>query len=54
MYLKGYGDPDFNSAQLADLLSALKSKGVSRIEGNIVGDARYFDDERWGVGLDVG
>ncbi len=50
VYLKGYGDPDFNTAQLAELLSALKSRGVSRIDGNIVGDARYFDDERWGAG----
>ncbi len=50
IYLKGFGDPDFNSAQLADLLSTLKARGVTQIEGNVVGDATYFDDERWGVG----
>ena len=50
IYLKGFGDPDFNSAQLAELLSLLKRKGISKIEGNIVGDASYFDDERWGAG----
>ncbi len=50
IYFKGFGDPDFNSSQLAGLISALKMKGISRIEGNIVGDASYFDDKRWGVG----
>ena len=50
IYIKGYGDPDFNSAQLADFLSALKLRGITRIEGNLVGDARYFDDEHWGSG----
>ena len=50
IYLKGFGDPDFNSAQLAEFLSTLKTRGISKIGGNIVGDARYFDDERWGVG----
>ena len=50
IYIKGYGDPDFNSAQLADFLSTLKVRGVSRIEGNLVGDAGYFDDEHWGSG----
>ena len=50
IYLKGFGDPDFNSAQLADMLSMLKARGITKIEGNVVGDATYFDDERWGVG----
>jgi len=50
IYIKGYGDPDFNSAQLSDFLSVLKIRGVSRIEGNLVGDASYFDDEHWGAG----
>ena len=50
IYLKGSGDPDFTSAQLAGLVSALKGRNVSRINGNIVGDATYFDDQRWGAG----
>jgi D-alanyl-D-alanine carboxypeptidase/D-alanyl-D-alanine-endopeptidase (penicillin-binding protein 4) len=50
IYLKGFGDPDFNAAQLADMLSMLKARGITKIEGNVVGDATYFDDERWGVG----
>jgi D-alanyl-D-alanine carboxypeptidase/D-alanyl-D-alanine-endopeptidase (penicillin-binding protein 4) len=50
IYLKGFGDPDFNSLQLAELVSALRWKGISRIEGNIVGDPSYFDDQHWGAG----
>jgi D-alanyl-D-alanine carboxypeptidase/D-alanyl-D-alanine-endopeptidase (penicillin-binding protein 4) len=50
IYVKGFGDPDFNSTTLADLLSPLKTKGVAHIDGNLVGDASYFDDERWGNG----
>lgn len=50
IYLKGFGDPDFNSLQLAELLSALRWKGISKIEGNIIGDPSYFDDQRWGAG----
>ncbi len=50
LYLKGFGDPDFTSAQFADFLSMLKARGIAKIEGNVVGDATYFDDERWGIG----
>ena len=50
IYLKGFGDPDFTSAPFADFLSMLKARGIAKIEGNVVGDATYFDDERWGVG----
>jgi D-alanyl-D-alanine carboxypeptidase/D-alanyl-D-alanine-endopeptidase (penicillin-binding protein 4) len=50
IYLQGFGDPDFNSSQLAELLSALKSKGIAKIGGNIIGDASYFDDKHWGAG----
>ena len=50
IYLKGFGDPDFTSLQLAELLSALRRKGISRIDGDIVGDPSYFDDQRWGAG----
>ena len=50
IYIKGLGDPDFNSAQLQELLSAIRNRGIKKIEGNIVGDARYFDNKNWGVG----
>ena len=50
IYLKGFGDPDFNSVQLAGLLSALRRRNIMKIEGNIIGDASYFDDQHWGAG----
>ena len=50
IYIKGYGDPDFNSAQLQELLSTIRTRGIKRIEGNIIGDAGYFDNRNWGVG----
>ncbi|HTY10767.1 MAG TPA: D-alanyl-D-alanine carboxypeptidase/D-alanyl-D-alanine-endopeptidase [Bacteroidota bacterium] len=50
IYVRGFGDPDLTSAQLADLLSTLKTKGIAHIGGNVIGDASYFDDERWGTG----
>ncbi|HTR80603.1 MAG TPA: D-alanyl-D-alanine carboxypeptidase/D-alanyl-D-alanine-endopeptidase, partial [Bacteroidota bacterium] len=50
VYFKGFGDPDFDSAQLADLISGLKAKKISVIDGNLVGDATYFDNINWGSG----
>ena len=50
IYFKGYGDPDFTSDQLEEMIAHLKSKGISHIAGDIVGDASYFDDQHWGIG----
>ena len=51
LYIKGYGDPDFSSDELAELVTDVKTKlGIKAIAGNIIGDASYFDDKRWGVG----
>lgn len=50
LYIKGSGDPDLSSAALAGLCREIGRKGITRIDGDIVGDASYFDGERWGVG----
>jgi serine-type D-Ala-D-Ala carboxypeptidase/endopeptidase (penicillin-binding protein 4) len=50
LYIKGSGDPDFSSSSLAAVVAELKSKGITRIEGDLVGDASYFDQKRWGTG----
>ncbi len=50
IYFKGSGDPDLSSASLAGFARELQAKGITRIDGDIVGDASYFDGERWGVG----
>ncbi|MDE3058819.1 MAG: D-alanyl-D-alanine carboxypeptidase/D-alanyl-D-alanine-endopeptidase [Bacteroidota bacterium] len=50
LYFKGYGDPDFNTHELAELISSVKKTGIKEIEGNLIGDVSYFDNQRWGVG----
>ncbi len=50
VYLKGYGDPDLDVADLDSLAAKVQSKGIKRITGDIVGDASYFDDLYWGNG----
>ncbi len=50
IYFKGFGDPDFSSADLGTVLLPLKARSISRINGDLVGDASYFDDEHWGSG----
>lgn len=54
LYIKGGGDPTLGSAkingskgmssQLNEWVEAVKERGISRIEGNIIGDATFFDD----------
>lgn len=67
LYLKGYGDPTFSTsgyqrrvfrvrtASVARLARAIRSAGVRRITGRIVGDESYFDRRRaapsWHAGL---
>jgi D-alanyl-D-alanine carboxypeptidase/D-alanyl-D-alanine-endopeptidase (penicillin-binding protein 4) len=50
IYFKGAGDPDLTTASIASLVREVRSRGIARIEGDIIGDATYFDGERWGVG----
>ena len=48
--LYGRGAPDFGSDELNELVKQLKSKGLTRITGNIVGDESYFKGEDIGDG----
>ncbi|MCX6139121.1 MAG: D-alanyl-D-alanine carboxypeptidase/D-alanyl-D-alanine-endopeptidase [Ignavibacteriales bacterium] len=50
LYFRGHGNPDFSSAELDSVILQLKSRGIRTISGNIVGDASFFDDKRWGNG----
>ncbi len=55
LYIKGYGDPTLASPRMvgaADMTNlfnnyteALKKAGIQRIEGAVIGDGSYFDDE---------
>ncbi len=54
LYLKGYGDPLFVHEKMRDLVRRLKLRGVRRIEGDLVADASFFDDRKYGRGWRVG
>ena len=56
LYVRGGGDPSINTrngrgaAVFADWIAALRSAGIRRIDGRIVGDDNLFDDEGLGAG----
>ena len=50
LYLKGRGDPRFESGDLEKLIEKLVEMGVKSIVGEIVVDETYFDDIRRGKG----
>ncbi len=43
LVLYGRGDPTLDSAALGALADSLRARGVARVEGNLIGDASYFD-----------
>lgn len=49
LILKGYGDPSLTPDDLQALASALKQKGIKAVNGNLLLDESYFDDQRLGV-----
>lgn len=50
LWLVGGGDPSLDEEGLRRLAGRLRSAGVRRIEGDVVGDGRYFEPPRWGEG----
>jgi len=48
--LKGYGDPTLSTLDLLSLASQLRSQGIRRVTGHIVGDESFFDARRTGPG----
>jgi len=44
--LKGYGDPTLSTLDLLSLASQLRSQGIRRVSGQIVGDESFFDARR--------
>lgn len=45
LVLKGFGDPELVSERLWLLVSALRQKGLKEVEGDLVIDESYFDDQ---------
>lgn len=50
LYLKGYGDPVLTDERLQELIQELKLLGVTEIQGNLIADDSFFDQERVGRG----
>lgn len=48
--LKGYGDPTLSSADLRALARQIRSAGIRRITGAVVGDESWFDARRTAPG----
>ena len=44
LYMKGYGDPTLQSADLADLAEQLAARGIHQVD-EVVVDGSYFDDQ---------
>lgn len=50
LIVRGEGDPDLESSIFDSVLTVIKSLGIKRINGNIVGDVSYQDSVFWGNG----
>ena len=50
VYLKGFGDPTLTSLDLQRLAAQLKTAGIERIDGRVVGDESWFDTRRTAPG----
>ena len=48
--LKGYGDPTLSTLDLLSLASQLRSQGIRRVSGQVIGDESFFDAKRMAPG----
>src|SRR5262245_62999186 len=48
--LKGYGDPTLSTLDLLSLSSQLRSQGIRRVTGQVIGDESFFDAKRMAPG----
>jgi D-alanyl-D-alanine carboxypeptidase/D-alanyl-D-alanine-endopeptidase (penicillin-binding protein 4) len=48
--LKGFGDPSLASTDLTALAARVRSSGIRRVTGRVIGDESYFDDRRTAPG----
>jgi D-alanyl-D-alanine carboxypeptidase/D-alanyl-D-alanine-endopeptidase (penicillin-binding protein 4) len=48
--IKGYGDPTLSTLDLLSLASQIRSQGIRRVTGHVVGDESFFDSRRTGPG----
>src|SRR6202000_1276982 len=43
--VRGYGDPSLTTADLWDMVQDLKAYGISRVDGDILVDQEFYDDQ---------
>ncbi|MCR2823301.1 D-alanyl-D-alanine carboxypeptidase/D-alanyl-D-alanine endopeptidase [Lederbergia panacisoli] len=53
VFLKGKGDPTLRKADFDQFARDLKNKGIDQINGDVIGDDRWYDDMRHSQGLYV-
>ncbi len=49
LYIKGYGDPEFDMDGVINLVNQFTGKNINEITGNVVYDDSYFDDKYKGL-----
>lgn len=49
IYLKGYGDPDLSSGDIAELAEKIAEKNITEITGNIIYDDSFLDNEYYSL-----
>ncbi|SDM58595.1 D-alanyl-D-alanine carboxypeptidase / D-alanyl-D-alanine-endopeptidase (penicillin-binding protein 4) [Psychrobacillus sp. OK028] len=54
LYLKGEGDPTLSIEDLQRFAKELKAKGIHKVDGRIVGDDKWFDNDLLTPGIWVG
>ncbi len=50
LYLKGYGDPTLRESDLATLARKTRAAGITRVAGDLVVDASFFDSQTYNPG----
>lgn len=51
LYLKGYGDPRLVSEELWMIVKDIRNLGIKKINGDIIADDTFFDDEITSIGV---
>ncbi len=46
LYVRGFGDPSFDSADLASLARRVRAAGIRSVTGGVYGDESFFDSRR--------
>jgi len=46
LYLKGYGDPSLNGADLRTLATRIRNRGIRKVTGRVIADESYYDLRR--------